>query len=210
MKKELKNRFCTLLETYTANTSLIDDLWNNLEKRYSEKHRTYHNLKHLKELFDYFDFHHEQLENPNIVAFSIFYHDIIYNIWKKDNEEKSADLAIKVLSELQLSQSQFNTTHEQIIATKTHESNFNDSKFLIDFDLAILGQSEEIYQEYSQSIRKEYKLVPDFMYKKGRIKVLQHFINKKNIYKTAVFIASFEKNAKENLQGELNQLLHGI
>lgn len=206
----LEERFHKLLFQYSEKKELIDSLWNTINKKYSENHRAYHNLNHLEELFSYYDQYHNKLENPNTIAFSIFYHDVIYNIWKKDNEEKSGLFAIKELSQLFISSDILKTIKEQIIATKTHESKNIDTQFLIDFDLAVLGQSEEIYQKYTQSIRNEYKLVPEFMYKKGRVKVLQHFIDKPFIYKTSIFIDTYEKQAKKNLEKELNTLKNGI
>lgn len=208
-KLTLENRFKNLVSLYTTDSEFISRLWEQLYSRYTEKHRTYHNLQHLKELFGYYDTYKDKLLQPNLVAFSIFYHDIIYNIWKKDNEEKSAKVALQSLATI-VSAPELAIINEQIIATKTHEGNTNDTKFLLDFDLAILGQSTAVYQQYAKLIRAEYKLVPDFLYKKGRIKVLQHFIAKPFIYKTVIFKSSYEQNAKNNLQKELNLLQDGI
>ncbi|WP_231970178.1 HD domain-containing protein [Tenacibaculum jejuense] len=206
MKKlTLKERFTQLLSLYSQDNELISSLWNELEKHYKEKHRTYHNLKHLEEIFSYFDRYKDELKDSNLVSFSIFYHDVVYNIWKKDNEEKSADFAVDRLRKL-LSKDDLNIIFNQIIATKTHEGSDNDTRFLIDFDLAILGQSSEIYQQYAKLIRKEYKLVPDILYKNGRKKVLHHFIDKPFIYKTNTFTDRYEKQAKFNLKTELNTL----
>ncbi len=206
MKKlTLQERFTDLLSRFTNDTTLISSLWKSIESKYTEKHRTYHNLKHLEELFSYFDDYKTHLEQPDLVAFSIFYHDIIYNIWKKDNEEKSANFALEVLSTL-LPKLSLEIIKEQIIATKTHESEYLDTQYLIDFDLAILGQSSEVYQQYSKLIRTEYKLVPSLLYKQGRKKVLQHFIDKPFIYKTDSFIEKYEHQAKTNLKEELNTL----
>ena len=202
----LEKRFSTLLSEYTNYSILIVSLWKNIDKHYSETHRTYHNKTHLVELFKYFDIYKKNLKNPDTVAFSIFYHDVIYNIWKKDNEEKSADYALKELSKIKLSSRILDEIHQQIIATKTHQANDNDTKWFVDFDLAILGKSSKIYKNYAQLIRKEYKLVPDFLYKKGRKKVLQHFIDKPFIYATDEFRKLYENQAKENLTNELYSL----
>ena len=99
-----------------------------------------------------------------------------------------------------------NEIYKQIVATKTHIANDNDTKWFVDFDLAILGKPSEVYKNYSQLIRKEYKLVPSFLYKKGRKKVLQHFIKKPSIYITDEFKNLYENKAKENVINELNSL----
>lgn len=202
----LEKHFSTLVSEYINDAVLISSLWENINKHYSEAHRAYHNKTHLIELFKYFDLYKDNLDNPDIVAFSIFYHDIIYNIWKKDNEEKSADFAIKELFKIELSSIILAEINQQILATKTHQANNNDTKWLVDFDLAILGKSSEVYKNYAKLIRKEYKLVPNFMYKKGRKKVLQHFIDKPFIYATDEFRSLYENQAKENLTNELNTL----
>ncbi len=203
---DLKQRYSNLLSEYIEDENLIALLWKNLDEYYSEKHRTYHNKTHLVELFKYFDKYKSNLRTHNTLAFSIFYHDIIYNIWKQDNEEKSADYAVKALTKIRLPVSVLEEIHQQIIATKTHKANDNDSKWFVDFDLAILGKSSEVYKNYAQLIRKEYKLIPNFMYKKGRKKVLQHFIDKPFIYATEEFKELYEHQAKQNLINELNSL----
>lgn len=77
---------------------------------------------------------------------------------------------------------------------------------MIDFDLAILGSPIARYNLYSELIRKEYRKVPTFLYKKGRKKMLKHFLEKPFIYSTSTFKILYEKQAKKNLQAELNSL----
>lgn len=202
---ELQQRFYNLLFHYTKNENIIASLWKEVHENYSEKHRAYHNLNHLKELFIQFDAYKTELNKPNIVAFSIFYHDIIYKIWNKDNEEKSADFAMTKLSGI-INALDIKEIHQQIIATKTHSTTNEDTKWLMDFDLAILGQSEKTYKEYTQLIRKEYKAIPKIIYKSGRKKVLQHFLNKSFIFATKEYRKLHEDKAKENLHFELKSL----
>ena len=78
-----------------------------------------------------------------------------------------------------------------------------DTNFLLDADLAILGQDRKIYENYIQHIRKEYSIYPDFMYKPGRKKVLIHFLEFEEIFKTDYFKVKYEEKARENIQKEL-------
>jgi len=201
----LQKRFSALLLNYTEDQNLITSLWKEVYIRYTEKHRAYHNLQHLKELFSYFDLYKDELESPDMVAFSIFYHDVIYKVWNKDNEEKSAAFAIQKLIVF-LNNDDLNKIKQQILATKTHSAQNNDSKWLVDFDLAILGQPTKTYTKYTKKIREEYKTVPNFMYKKGRKKVLAHFIKKPYIFATKEFRKIYEQKANENLANELKSL----
>lgn len=203
---KLEDRFIQLTQKYTQDQAVIQQLWTTIVTKYSEAHRAYHNLQHLQELFSYVDTYTNNLQQPDKVSFSIFYHDIIYQIWKKDNEEQSAVLAVQELKKIDLSMEALHGIEQQIIATKTHEASDTDTQFLVDFDLTILGQPPEIYENYTQQIRKEYRLVPQFMYTKGRKKVLQHFLEKKFIYHTPICKTLFEAQARKNLINELNNL----
>lgn len=80
-----------------------------------------------------------------------------------------------------------------------------DLQFLLDFDLAVLGANEKTYLNYTQQIRREYKLYPDFLYKKGRIKMLEHFLNKKRIFQSEPLFQLYENQARFNIEEELNQ-----
>ena len=98
--------------------------------------------------------------------------------------------------------------YEFILLTKhPSEPNSVDEQFLIDIDLSILGASPEIYKTYEENIRKEYSFVPEYLYKKGRSKLLQTFLNKKKIFKTEIFAELYEGHARNNLATAISKLL---
>ena len=75
-----------------------------------------------------------------------------------------------------------------------------------DADLSILGKPRAEYITYMDNVRKEYKMYPDFMYNKGRIKVLEGFLAMDRIYKTTFFHKNFETQAKDNITFEIKKL----
>ena len=81
-----------------------------------------------------------------------------------------------------------------------------DNAYLLDLDLSILGTDWEIYNKYTQNIRKEYKIYPDILYKPGRKKVLKHFLERDSLYFTERFKTKFEKQARNNLIQEIDML----
>jgi predicted metal-dependent HD superfamily phosphohydrolase len=203
----LKARFFRLLENLGVDKSQIDDQWEELWEKYREPFRTYHNQNHLNELFKYFDTYNDNLEHPSEVAYAIFYHDIIYKVWSKNNELNSAELATEYLLVTNRSEREVKRVFDLIMSTNDHTPRKNtDEKWMIDFDLAILGQSWDIYHDYTHKIREEYSTVPGFMYRKGRRKVLNHFLNKKRIFKTDTFYNLYEMKARENMKKELEIL----
>ncbi|MCP3926463.1 MAG: hypothetical protein GY714_28210 [Desulfobacterales bacterium] len=195
-------RWNTLLKRLCNKKS--DEIYNNLIIKYSEKHRKYHNLNHIEYCLSHFGRVKHLLENEDLVEIAIWYHDIIYETSSKTNEEDSAILANDELTGLGLKDNYVDKVYEMIIATKHDvEISDKDTKYLIDIDLSILGADKELFSEYEKNIRKEYKWVPFFMYKKKRFEVLNGFLDQKFIYNTDYFREKFELKARANLNSSL-------
>ncbi|WP_281232486.1 HD domain-containing protein [Flavobacterium gelatinilyticum] len=184
----------------------IQQNWTDLEKAYSNKSRHYHNLTHLKEMIASFEIYRDQLQNPNEILFSIFYHDFVYSASKKDNELKSAEFALAILPENISLNKQL--VFDAICATQQHQHNsIEDINWLIDFDLKILAKDWEDYKIYFEQIRKEYRIYPDFLYKPGRAKALKHFLEYEFIFQTNEFRGLYEEKARRNIEKEISLLL---
>ncbi|WP_201919387.1 HD domain-containing protein [Aquimarina mytili] len=185
----------------------MKSLWREIEKKHTKKNRYYHNLSHLEHLYTQLTKVKDEIQDWEMILFALFYHDYVYNILKQDNEEKSARKAVAVLKQLKVEENRIALCKKIIVATKGHNtSKNNDVNYFTDADLSILGMEWEDYNIYFKQVRKEYKYYPDFVYNKGRIKVLQHFIAMPRIYKTDYFYATYELKAKENLQQEVDLL----
>lgn len=201
----IKEKFLNLIRKYSNNDNYNSGCWNEIEGNYSSKSRHYHNLEHLENMLAELDKVESQIKNLDALLFSIYYHDIIYKPTKRDNEHQSA-----LIFEKRISKTSFINLSEcmaQIEATKEHKiSANNDTNMLLDIDLSILGKSAGEYKLYCENIRKEYSIYPDFMYRKGRIKVVKSILQLDNIYKTDFFINEYENQAKENLNLELSKL----
>jgi len=187
-----------------------NEYYQELIKLYNSKNRFYHNLNHIEVLLKLSDEYKHLLNSQKAIDFTIWYHDAIYDGSKNNNEQKSAELAKLHLTQLGLSEQLVENCYKLIIATKTHtlnkSLNYFDAQFLLDIDLSILATERKQYIEYTQQIRKEYKMYPDFLYRKGRKKLLKHFLEMENIYKTQLFQNRWEEKAKENINYELELL----
>ena len=173
---------------------------------YTHKSRHYHNLSHLEQMLGLLNNCKESIVDWDSVLFALYYHDIIYKVPGSDNEEKSAQLAVERLKSIGVSEKIISKCYDWILATKNHlPSTDNDCNLLLDADMAILGQSPDLYNTYRQNVRKEFSIYPDLLYNPGRKKVLQGFLKMNNIYHTPQF-AILEKQAKENITRELNSL----
>jgi predicted metal-dependent HD superfamily phosphohydrolase len=203
----LKETFIKLIDNYTTDVRLITQLWGEIESNYSNKKRHYHNLTHLENLLQQLVAVKTTIKNWDTVLFTMYYHDIIYNPLKTTNEEKSAEFAENRMRLIAAPQPIIDNCIGQILATKKHLLSVdNDTNIFTDADLSILGQPWPVYEKYYKHVRKEYALYPDLIYNPGRKKVLQHFLQMQQIFKTDYFFAKFERQAKENVEKELQQL----
>ena len=203
----LKETFIGLLTHYTDNDRLTNELWTEIEKNYSSKKRHYHTLHHLDSLLAQLTDVKGKIQKWNTILFSLYYHDIVYNSLKSDNEEKSAELAERRMKQISVSIDTIELCKNQILATKSHiKSTNSDTNYFTDADLSILGQNWETYSVYYKNVRKEYSIYPDFVYNPSRKKVLNHFLSMDRIFKTDFFHNKFEIQAKRNLQKEIELL----
>jgi predicted metal-dependent HD superfamily phosphohydrolase len=203
----LKETFIKLVNNYTADVRLGTQLWSEIETNYSNKKRHYHTLTHLENLLQQLVAVKTTIKNWDTVLFTLYYHDIIYNPLKTNNEEKSAEFTENRMRLIAAPQPIIENCIGQILATKKHFlSADNDTNIFTDADLSILGQPWPVYEKYYKQVRKEYALYPNLIYNPGRKKVLQHFLQMQQIFKTDYFFECFEAQAKENIERELQQL----
>jgi len=197
----LQERFNHLCKNFTDDTLLIKHLWLEIEEAYSSPVRHYHTLAHLEQIYTLLP------TLDAVTEFAIFYHDIIYDVFRHDNEEQSALVCKEQLNHLAVPPFIIDKTMQLIRETKAHTASSSQNALFLDADLAILGSREILYLQYIKNVRQEYALFSDMEYLKGRKKVLMHFLEKERIYRSDYFYEHYEKRARENLQKELQQLL---
>ncbi len=179
-------------------------------RNYFHKDRHYHNLAHISSCLEDFEQAIHLPNNPKAVESAIWFHDIIYNPRRQDNEEKSAGISYGFLIVNGLPKELAERVYDLIIATKHKDPPKNiDEKILTDIDLAILGKSEKEFDEYELNIRKEYFWYSDAEFKAGRSLILSRFLDKEKrpfIYSTDLFRNKYELQARKNLEKSLKSL----
>ena len=203
----LRERWLALAQRYSTDATLASQLWEEIAENYSGSKRHYHTLEHLENLFAELENVQPQIRQWDGLSFSVFYHDVIYNVKKHDNEEQSAVFAAARLQQLNVPAEMITSCAAQINATKSHTlSEEPDTNLFTDADLSVLGKPWPQYETYFRQVRKEYAIYPDLLYKPGRKKVLRHFLEMERIFKTEVFREKYEQQARENLRRELELL----
>ncbi len=206
----LQKRWLGLTKELKINEQFAHKMYAKIEKKYSEPHRKYHNLQHLRELFDYVDKCENLIEEKKLVELAIWYHDIIYSVLRPaKNELKSAQFALKEIPEGVLSEVERKRLFCWIESTKKHfipaEHATLSGQLFMDFDMAILAAPREKYIVYAQNIREEYRIYPDLLYKPGRKKALEGFLTSEELFLTDIFREKYEEKARKNIKYELNK-----
>jgi len=171
---------------------------------YSAPSRHYHNLAHIEDCLDLLS-HVDDLSprEREILTEAIWWHDVVYDATRSDNEELSAQLAEgHVRDDISAEVARL------IRLTKTHDVKPGDrlGAILISIDLSILGAEPARYDAYAAAIRQEFIHVPEPDYRAGRARVLDHFAARAVIYPDPAFAAIYDQQARHNLVRELASL----
>ena len=184
--------------------AITETLWQSIVGYYSEPIRAYHNLTHLQQLFEQFAQVKNKLRQPSIVALALFYHDIIYDPSRQDNELKSAVFLEQAYAKL-LPSGLIARIYQLIIMTASHElidQTDTDAAYLLDMDLSILASDWLQYEQYAQAIRREYAHVTNADYRSGRTSVLAGLLTHPRLYLTDYY-QRLEQQARQNISREL-------
>jgi predicted metal-dependent HD superfamily phosphohydrolase len=200
----MKTEFNQIMKGLNISEKESEMLFERIIECYSESHREYHNLRHIREMLECLKSYKEVITDYPSIYISCLYHDIVYDTHAADNEEKSAEYLERDFANF-LPHEKITNCKEFILGTKAHQflrDDF-DNKIFLDSDLLILGRERNRYIEYMDSIRKEYEWVEKELYKQERAKVLRKFLERERIYFTNEIFEKQEKQARENIKFEI-------
>lgn len=210
---DLGKRFILHLTALNTDVKTVEakTLWQDIAVRYNETQRAYHTLEHLTQLFAQFEQVQKYLHEPHIIALALYYHDVIYEPTRTDNELQSAEYAVEALGHY-LSAEQCQHIYALIMMTASHQldeladsEKISDAAFLLDMDLSILGSVWSNYEKYAQAVRQEYSHVPITDYRMGRTKVLAGLLAHPRLYLTDYYFEQLEAQARDNIKREIER-----
>lgn len=182
-------------------------LWAALAARYAEPHRAYHTLDHLAFCFGDYDRVARQIQEPVALEFALWFHDAVYDTHRPNNELRSAEWALHALTEGGVAPDLSRRVYELILATRHNTPPPDpDAAYLVDIDLAILGQPPVRFDEYDANIRQEYEWVPESEFCSKRAAILRSFLARERIYQTDPFFGRYEVQARQNLARAIGRL----
>ena len=174
---------------------------------YQDDRRAYHSLEHVQACLRLVE--HAPLGDDDRLAaeLALWFHDLVYDTTRQDNEERSAAEAERWLEAQQFPG--WALVGEAIRMTAGHAVHEDDHvvlRVLHDIDLAILGSAPDDYDAYVAGIRAEYGDLDDPTFRAGRRRVLEALLCRDPIYVLDSMQASLERQARANLERELAAL----
>ena len=201
-----------LLEAWTAligrhtNDAAAVETGRTLLAAWSQSHRRYHSVAHLRDVLAGVDELADYAEDADAVRLAAWYHDCVYN-GLPDDEEQSAQRAEQDLSRLGVAPPLVDEVARLIRMTVAHDPAPGDrnGEVLSDADLAPLALPGESYRNNTDAIRAEGSHVPDEVFRKGRTQVLLGFLRAPAVFRTPTGRRRWEDTARQNLRAELGR-----
>ncbi|MDA8454552.1 hypothetical protein M4R22_07245 [Acidovorax sp. GBBC 3334] len=189
---------------------------HRLLRHWSRWPRAYHDTRHLDACLRHWEAARTStgpgaMANPAAVGMALWFHDAIYWPWSGLNEERSARWARRFMEAQGLTRTTVDRVEHHILATRHVPACTidGDTRWMVDIDLAILGQPPEVYAEFERNVRREYRFVRWPRYQAGRCAILQSFLDRPAVYATPWFSDRYEVQARQNLRHALDRLRQG-
>ncbi len=189
-------------------------MWAELEAAYQTPPRAYHTIQHVHEVAAHYRHVATSVgwKYPKEAYLAVLYHDAVYQAGRKDNEARSAELAVEAVVKYLANESIDTTKLSNLIELTARHGHLHavnldeDSKLFLDCDMAILGSEPAQFLAYDKAIANEYRgKLPGWMFQFYRRKFLKGLLDSPRIYLSDLFQASHETRARANIEGLLKK-----
>jgi predicted metal-dependent HD superfamily phosphohydrolase len=181
--------------------------WAAVVAAWSEPHRRYHDLAHLAAVLGLVGELAGAATDPDAVRLAAWYHDVVYDPRRDDNEQVSAERARAGLRGL-VPPERVEEVVRLVLLTAGHDPAPDDADgaVLCDADLAVLAGPPEAYAAYASAVREEYGHLSDAEFTAGRTAVLEHLLALPALYRLPAVAREWTPRARANLAAELSLL----
>jgi predicted metal-dependent HD superfamily phosphohydrolase len=181
--------------------------WASLVDAWSQPHRRYHDLAHLAAVLGVVAQLEATAPDPAAVRLAAWYHDVVYDPTRADNEQVSAERARAGLRGL-VPDERRAEVERLVLLTAGHDPAPDDvnGAVLCDADLSVLAAPPQAYAAYASAVREEYAHLSDDDFIRGRIAVLESLAALPALYRTPEAAEQWTATAAANLTAELTLL----
>jgi len=183
-----------------------------LRAAYATPPRAYHSFSHVEEVLRQFASvaAGPGWRRPVEVYLAILYHDAIYAAGRRDNEERSAELASAAIERFLpdagidaarvASLIRLTAKHGRLLAGEVDD----EAALFLDCDMAILAAEPAVFDAYHRAIAIEYRgKLPGWLFEFNRRRFLKGLLARERIFLSDFFHARLDAAARSNLQRAL-------
>jgi len=203
----LRDRFVALWRRHqrAGARDAADSVWHEVETRYAETHRHYHDLRHVAHCLQQLDLAGDRVAELDQVETAIWFHDAIVVPGRADNEQRSADLFCALAGPLM--DPGFVSAVVDLVLFTTHRTTPADvdHQFICDIDLSSFGSPWEDFLANSRAIEAEFP-GSRAEYVRREITFLESLLRRPRIFLTNFFHDRCEARARENIRRFLAML----
>lgn len=187
--------------------------WQALQAAYATPPRAYHHFGHVRAVLQ----HCQEVadgpgwQQPAEIYLAVLYHDAVYQAGRKDNEARSAQLALRAIAQSPaLASVDAGRVERLILLTARHgalgpEDVDAEAALFLDCDMAILAAPDSVFDAYDRGVAEEYRgVVPGFLYRAGRRRFLQGLLAAPRIFLSGYFHQRLDARARANLRRRLD------
>ena len=185
-----------------------------IEAAYATPPRAYHDFHHVREVLRHYDdvAAGPGWVQPDEVRLAVLYHDAVYEPGRKDNERRSAELAVAGIARWLPDTGIDAARVAELIGLTARHGSFSpqdfgktaladDTRHFLDCDMAILGAEPAAFDAYDRAIAAEYRgHVPDWLFRVNRKRFLKALLARPRIYLSEFFHERYDVRARANLR----------
>ena len=185
------------------NPGAADDshaIYQRLIDGYQEAHRYYHSLDHIEHCLGMFDQCKSLTTDTDALEIAIWFHDVILESGRRDNEARSAELYLQLSDGVQ-PEPMRQLVKRMIMATRHDGSELDDadSFYMVDIDLSSFGLPWEEFLRDSLNLRLENPHVSDEDFHLNQTGFQRSLLARPRFFLSDYFHDLFEQQARANL-----------
>jgi len=204
---EVVHRWFERCHTSGVPLAAANAMGERLVEAYGHPDRHYHDLGHIRHVLDLAGQFRLDESVRTEVEFALWFHDLVYDPQRSDNEQQSAIAAREWLAGQGLA---FGGSVGALVEMTAGHGQVDRSDraaaVVHDVDLAILGSGPDEYRRYVEAIRCEYGHLDDVTFAAGRTAILSHLAAADALFVTTELGPVLEARARANIAHELVQL----
>jgi predicted metal-dependent HD superfamily phosphohydrolase len=137
---------------------------------------------------------------------AVWFHDAIYDPRAQDNEQKSAELFVR-LADGDFEPAFAREVNELILVTRHDKPpDTKAEKLVVDVDLSSFGLPWEDFTRDSDAVRQEYAHLPDHRFHRYQVRFMSSLLARPSLYGTGYFREHYEVAARSNIRRYLASL----